>query len=106
MAPLHANGSGHPHLAAQPPIETVTAGLIRVRGDLLVEELNQLYDLGLEHPEANTIGGLVMAQLGRVAQPGDVVEAQGIIFEVEAVRGLAVQTVLVRLTTPEEIDSS
>ena len=90
----------------QPPIETVTAGLIRVRGDLLVEELNQLYDLGLEHPEANTIGGLVMAQLGRVAQPGDVVEAQGIIFEVEAVRGLAVQTVLVRLTTPEEIDSS
>ena len=72
-----------------PPIEIVTAGLIRVRGDLLVEELNQLYDLGLEHPEANTIGGLVMAELGRVAQPGDVVEVQGIAFEVEAVRGLS-----------------
>lgn len=90
----------------QPLIEAVAAGLIRVRGDLLVEELNQLYDLGLEHPEANTIGGLVMAELGRVAQPGDLVEAQGIAFEVEAVRGLAVQTVLVRLTTREEIDLS
>jgi CBS domain containing-hemolysin-like protein len=44
-----------------------------------------------------------MAQLGRVAQPGDVVEAQGVIFEVEAVRGMAVQTVLVRLTRPNEI---
>ena len=43
-----------------------------------------------------------MAELGRVAQPGDVVQAQGIIFEVEVVRGLAVQTVLVRLGAREE----
>ena len=62
----------------------------------------QLYDLGVEDAEGNTIGGLVMAQLGRVAQPGDVVEVQGIALEVEAVRGLAVQTVLVRLDVREE----
>jgi CBS domain containing-hemolysin-like protein len=81
-----------------PPIETVSAEVIRVRGDLLVEELNQLYDLDLEHPEADTVGGLVMAHLGRVAESGDVVEVQNIVFKVEAVRGLAVQMVLVLLS--------
>ena len=81
-----------------PPIETVAADLIRVRGDLLVEELNQLHDLDLEHPEADTVGGLEMAHLGRVAEPGERIEVQDVVFEVETLRGLAVQTVLVQLT--------
>lgn len=85
----------------RPPVEEVAPGLLRARGDLLVEELNQLYDLEMEHPEADTVGGLVMALLGRVAQPKDTVEAQGVVFEVEAVRGLAVESVLVRLPPPQ-----
>ncbi len=85
-----------------PPLEEIQPGLVRVRGDLLVEEINQLYDLELKHPEADTVGGLVMSLLGRVAQAGDVVESQGVTFEVETVRGLAVQTVLVRLPLEPE----
>ncbi len=80
-----------------PPVEVVGEGVIRVRGDLLVEELNQFYDLALEHPEVDSVGGLVMSLLGRVAQPGDTVEMDGIGFEVETVAGLAIQTVMVRL---------
>jgi CBS domain containing-hemolysin-like protein len=87
----------------QPPLEEIEPTLIRVRGNLLVDEINQLYDLDLEHPEADTVGGLVMSLLGRVAQAGDVVASQDVTFEVESVRGLAVQTVLVRLApeTPQ-----
>lgn len=83
-----------------PPVEEVAPGVIRARGDLLVEELNQLYDLSLEHPEVDTVGGLVMSHLGRVAQSGDTVEIDGVGFEVETVAGLAIQTVMVQL--PEE----
>ncbi len=73
------------------------AQLLRVRGDLLLDELEQLYDLDLGFPEADTVGGLVMASLGRIPQPEDTIIFSGLTFEVEAVVGLAVQTLLVRL---------
>lgn len=76
-----------------PPIEELDDGSLRVRGDVLLDELNQLYDLDLDHPEADTVGGLIMAELGRVPHPGDTVEYGGVRFTVEAVEGLAVQTV-------------
>jgi CBS domain containing-hemolysin-like protein len=79
------------------PLERLGEGLLRVRGDLLVDELNQLCDLELAHPEADTVGGLVMASLGRVAEQGDSIAVDGVTLEVEAVEGLTVQTVLVRL---------
>jgi CBS domain containing-hemolysin-like protein len=88
----------------RPPLEEVEEGLVRCRGDLLVDELNQLCDLALEHPEADTIGGLVMALLGRLAEVGDRVQLDQVAFEVEDVEGLAIQTVLVHL--PESTGST
>ncbi len=79
------------------PIEQIDARTLRVRGDLLLDELNQLYDLEIEIEEADTVGGLVMAILGRIPKPQDAVEVAGVRFEVESVDGLAVQTVIVRL---------
>jgi CBS domain containing-hemolysin-like protein len=70
---------------------------LRVRGDLLLDELNQHHDLHLEHPNADTVAGLVMVELGRILQPGDKVDYDGVHFEVETVKGLAVQTLLVHL---------
>lgn len=80
-----------------PPFEQVEERVVRVRGDLILEELNQHFDLKLEHPEADTVGGLIMAELGRVPQPEDTIAYAGISFEVEEVEGLAVQTAFVRL---------
>lgn len=85
------------------PLERLEEGLVRVRGDLLVDELNQLCDLALPHPESDTVGGLVMASLGRVAEQGDSIAVDGVTLEVEAVEGLTVQTVLVRLPVVENI---
>jgi CBS domain containing-hemolysin-like protein len=85
------------------PLERLEGGLVRVRGDLLVDELNQLCDLALPHPESDTVGGLVMASLGRVAEQGDSIAVDGVTLEVETVEGLTVQTVLVQLPLAENI---
>ena len=79
------------------PIQVIDLHKLRIRGDLLLDELNQHYDLDLDHPDADTVAGLVMAELGRMLQAGDAVEFQGVRFEVETMLGLAVQTVLVEL---------
>ncbi len=83
------------------PIEELEGRRLRVRGDLLLDELEQLYDVPLEHPEVDTVGGLVMAALGRIPQPGDTVDYHGVTFEVEEVEGLAVKTLAVSLPPGE-----
>ena len=79
------------------PLERLSPVLVRARGDLLIDELNQLLELEIEHPEVDTVGGLVMSELGRVTQPGDSATVDDVTLEVETVEGLAVQTVLVHL---------
>jgi CBS domain containing-hemolysin-like protein len=49
----------------------------------------------VEHPDVETISGLVLALLGRPATIGDVVEYEEIRVEVSAVVGRGVQTALV-----------
>lgn len=82
------------------PLEEVGPHTLRVRGDLLIDELNQHCELELNHNEADTIGGLVMATLGRIPEPGEEVEVDGVHFRVETVERLAVGTVLVQLPMP------
>jgi CBS domain containing-hemolysin-like protein len=79
------------------PFEELNSSTLRVRGDLLLDELTQHYDLDFEAEEAETIGGLIMSMLGHVAQPGEAVEYHGLHLEVESMDGLAVNTVIVTL---------
>ncbi|MDH3944780.1 MAG: hemolysin family protein [Anaerolineae bacterium] len=84
------------------PIQVLAPGRLRVRGDVILDELNQHYELNLEHEEANTIGGLVMALLGSIPQGGEVVEHGGIAVKVLGVEEHAVSQVLVTLLTAED----
>ncbi len=79
------------------PIEEISGGVLRVRGDVILDELNQLYDLELDSDDAYTIGGLVMSLLGRIAMPKDKLHYRGVHLEVETVERLAVQSILVHL---------
>lgn len=88
-----------------PPITELEPGVLEVRGDLILEELNQHYNLDLAHPEADNVSGLIMAELGRIAEPGDVVPCGDVTFQVESVEGLAVQTVIVRLPADGDVGS-
>lgn len=83
-----------------PPIEQISAHRLRVRGDLLLDELNQRYELKLEHAEADTVGGLVMALLGHVPQAGERVDYQHLRLEVDSTEGLAVHTAIIHLPPP------
>jgi len=88
------------------PFIEISPNLLRVRGDLLLDELEQHYEWQLEHEEADTVGGLIMALLGRVAEPGEVVMYRDLTFEVESVDGLAVHTVLIRMPDSEPTDTA
>ncbi|CAN5696916.1 hemolysin family protein [soil metagenome] len=79
------------------PFEEIAPNRLRVRGDLLLDELNQHFELDLEHEEAETIGGLIMALLGHMAQPGARVRYKDLDLEVESIDGLAINTVIIHL---------
>ncbi len=83
------------------PIEELPGNILRVRGDVLLAELEQHYNLEWKYPETNTIGGLVMSLLGEIAQPDDQVLHKGVKIIVESTEGLAVKSVLLFLP-PEE----
>jgi putative hemolysin len=53
-----------------------------VRGNVDVGRLHDLFDLRVEPRDAATIGGLVSAIAGRIPRPGEVVEDDGLRFEV------------------------
>lgn len=57
-------------------------GVYVVPGNLDVSRLQDLFDLRLEQKEATTVGGLVSALVGRIPQPGEVIEEEGLRFEI------------------------
>lgn len=85
------------------PFEQLDERTLRVQGSLLLDELNQHFDIDIDHPEVNTVGGLIMTVLGRIPEPGDTMEEDGVQFTVEEVQGMAVQ--MARVTLPESVIS-
>jgi CBS domain containing-hemolysin-like protein len=81
------------------PFSEIGPRTLRVRGDLLLDELNQHFALKLDSPEVDTVGGLIITELGHLAQPGESVTYHHVRFTVESIEGLAVTTVI--LTLPE-----
>jgi CBS domain containing-hemolysin-like protein len=74
------------------PLLELARGVLEVAGDLLLEDISDYADLGDEEnlPDVETVGGLIMTQLGRVPQVGDQVSFHNVYFTVLAVDGLAV----------------
>lgn len=73
---------------------------LSVSGGLNVDELADLLDISLEPGPYETVGGLVMALLGRVAEVGDTVETSGLRLRVDGVDGYRVVLVDVRRLEP------
>jgi putative hemolysin len=82
------------------PFERVSDSVIRVQGDVLLDEINQHYALNLSHPDADTVGGLVMVLLGRMPVTNDQLEILGTTIIVESLDGLVPGSVLI--TLPEQ----
>jgi CBS domain containing-hemolysin-like protein len=85
------------------PVVKIAAGELEVAGDLLIDDLTEYVYLGEEEdlPDVESVGGLIMTQLGRVPQPGDQVTYNDQVnFTVLTVDGLAVARARVEFPTP------
>lgn len=70
----------------------VVGGRVSVRGDVLIEVLNDRFGLALDPGDIDTVSGLLWHHLGRPPEVGDVVTLApaGITMRVDALDGLAV----------------
>ncbi|HMU60389.1 MAG TPA: hemolysin family protein [Gemmatimonadales bacterium] len=78
------------------PVVTVDADTFRVLGGVALTELEALFHQDLGHEDVSTVGGLVLAQLGRVPRAGDEVRVGEVELRVEQVSRRRVRRVLAR----------
>jgi len=64
-------------------IQSVTENEFIVEGSAKIEHVNDMLGVELESAEFESIGGYVIGLLGKIPQPGDVAQANGLKFTVE-----------------------
>lgn len=85
-----------------PPIQKVSKDIFRVRGDVILEEVEQHLHIKFPTPKtSNTIGGYVMAILGTIPRQNDSINLPGINITVESVQQRAVKFVIIKQINPE-----
>ena len=72
------------------PIAREADGRLLVRGTVRLKDAGEKLGVLLEHPDVQSVSGLVLTELGRPAAVGDVVTWNGVRFEVRTVVGLGV----------------
>ena len=75
------------------PVYRDASGRLLVRGTVRLATAGDALGVALEHPEVQSIGGLVLALLGRPAAIGDAVVYRSVRLEVTATSGLGVAEV-------------
>ena len=86
------------------PVEHLADGVLRVRSNLHLDELGELFDREIEDEDVDTVGGLLAKALGRVPIPGARGQAHGLelVAERPAGRRHRIATVLVRAVVDEQ----
>jgi putative hemolysin len=74
-------------------VEPVPGGGVRVSGSLSIDDANDVLGFELPEGEFDTVSGLVLAKLGRIAVVGDVAECDGVRLTVERVQGRRIMRV-------------
>jgi CBS domain containing-hemolysin-like protein len=86
------------------PIWREASGRLLVRGTVRLKDAGDAIGRSLEHPEVQTISGLVLALLGRPAAVGDGVTWNNVRIEVTAVAGRGVMDTALTVRTPARTD--
>ena len=81
----------------EPEILKLPDGRIQLSGRVTIDEVNELFGFGFRSNEAETMAGLVVNALGRIASVGDEVEINGIRIRVEKVDRLRIATLSLSL---------
>lgn len=81
-------------------------GAYVMQGTVDVGRLQDLFDLRFDGHDTATVGGLVSAIAGRIPQPGEVIEEEGLRFEILESTDRKVEKVRVCRSHPEQARSS
>ena len=85
----------------RPEIEPLGNGRYRVRGDYLIEDLDDRLKVDVGEPAEETIGGYVQARIGREVAPGDKCKLGDLRISVLEAERFRVRWVLVNAPMPE-----
>lgn len=83
------------------PVQQLGPGQWRVSADLPVHEWAHAIGTLHQIPGVSTIGGLVMAKLGKLPKAGDVALMGNLQFKVESMNGRRIESLLLQLVIPE-----
>jgi CBS domain containing-hemolysin-like protein len=78
----------------EPEILERPDGTIQVAGRVRIEEFNELFSVGFRSDEADTMAGLVLNALGRIAAVGDEVNINGVRIRVDKIDHLRIDTLI------------
>jgi CBS domain containing-hemolysin-like protein len=87
-------------------IEISPNGETRISGLLSIDDINQRFNLDIEDPIYNTIGGYVFGQLGRRPEIGDEVSIESHTFRIDAMDGLRIDRIQLIPTVPDAPEES
>jgi putative hemolysin len=88
----------------QPLVERLGPDEVIVDGRIPMDELAEIFDTDFSEGDFDTIGGFVQKQLGRIPDAGEVVEADGLRIEVQAVEHRRIRKL--HVTRREEISTA
>ena len=83
-------------------IEKIEDDIYEVEGALNLDDLNDVLGLGLQSENYNSVGGYIIEKLDELPKAGDVVEADGIRFEVVDVEDNRIEKVLITISQKDE----
>lgn len=80
----------------EPLVEPARDGRVRVNARIPVDELNEVLHADLPEGDWDTVGGLLLHELGRVPDEGDFVASEGWLLQAERVQGRRISRVVVQ----------
>jgi CBS domain containing-hemolysin-like protein len=87
-------------IGEEDPLIVVEPGRLRVQGTVQVDEVEEYVHLGPHEYDVHSVGGLVVAALGRRPEVGDQVVLGDATLRVEEIDGLAITRVSIRYPGP------
>jgi CBS domain containing-hemolysin-like protein len=87
---------------ATPPVWADAEGRVRAAGTARLDEVGERFGLALDHPDVDTVSGLVLALLDRPPRSGDAVAYRRLRFEVSEVLGRGVRECVVTRAREED----
>jgi len=86
----------------EPMVKPLGPDEYEVDSRMLIDEVNELLAVKLSDEESDTLGGLIYKQLGRVPDPGEEIEVDGVSLKVLNVQDRRIGKIHVQRETPPE----